>query len=461
MEKTLQKSKETAISDAQQMEELKAVVGDILKKAKDLGMDAAEAGISYETGLSVSVRMDEVETIEFNHDKSLGITVYKGKRKGSVSTTDIHKDALQSVLEAACRIATYTEEDPCSGLADKENMAIAGELPDLQLYYPWDITPEQAISMAKTCETIARQVDTRIVNSEGASVSTHKRLRIYGNTHGFIGAYPSTRHSLSCSVIAAEDPKSTGAMQRDYDYTLGRDSRDMESAEKIGQRAARRTLRRLNARKIKTCQAPVIFAAEIAGSLIGAFISAISGSSLYRKSSFLLDHLGKPVFPNFMQITETPHLLKGLGSAAFDQEGVATKKHDIIKDGILQSYVLSSYSARKLGLKTTGNCGGVHNLVISDSGKGLNELLKDMNKGLLVTELLGHGINIVTGDYSRGAAGFWVENGEIQYPVEEITIAGNLKDMFANLVAVGNDIERRSPILTGSLWVENMMIAGD
>jgi PmbA protein len=435
---------------------LKNVVEDVLKQAKALGVDAAEAGIVYQSGLSVTVRLGETETIEFNRDKSLNITVYKGKKKGTVSTTDILPNALRTTLEAACRIATYTEEDECSGLADQENMANANDIPNLDLYHPWDIAPEQAIAWAKECEDTARAVDPKIVNSEGASFSTHSHFRIYGNTHGFIGAYPSTRHSLSCVVIG----KSNDSMQRDYDYTQARDGRELESTEQIGRRAAERTLKRLNGRKIKTCEAPVIFAAEIASGLIANFIAAISGSQLYRKSSFLVDHLGKRIFPTFVHLEEVPHLLKGLGSAPFDQEGVATKRHDIVREGILQSYVLSSYSARKLGLKTTGNCGGIHNLMISSSEYGLPELIKNMNTGLLVTELLGQGVNLVTGDYSRGAAGFWVENGEIQYPVEEITIAGNLKQMFSNLVAVGNDIEKRSHILTGSLWIDQMTIAG-
>lgn len=440
---------------SEQWSNLKEVVTDVLKKAKDLGMDAAEAGLSYESGLSVTVRMGEVETIEFNHDKSLGITVYKGQKKGSVSTSDINPSALNATLEAACRIATFTEDDVCSGLADADRMAEV--IPDLDLYHPWDITAEEAIVWARDCETTARTLDPKIVNSEGATFSTHQRFRVYGNSHGFLGAYPSSRYSLSCVVIAKE--KDT--MQRDYDFTVARDGQDLEPRGRVGQRAAERTLRRLNARKIKTCDAPVIFAAEIAGGLMGSFIAAISGGNLYRKSSFLLDYLDKRVFPKFIQITEQPHLLKGLGSAPFDQEGVATKQHDIVEDGILQSYVLSSYSARKLGLKTTGNSGGIHNLVVSHSQYSLPELLKGMNKGLLVTELLGHGVNIVTGDYSRGAAGFWVENGEIQYPVDEITIAGNLKDMFSNLVAVGNDTEKRSNILTGSLWIDHMTIAGN
>ncbi len=434
---------------------MEEVVTSILKQAKSLGVDAIEAGISAGSGLSATVRLGEVETVEFNRDKTLGITVYKGKRKGSVSTTDIHKEAIQSSLEAACRIAEYTEEDPFSGLPDKDTLA--RDILDLNLYHPWEVSAEQAIEWAKECEKSALDFDKKIVNSEGATFSTHESYKVYGNTLGFFGAYPSTRHTLSCVVIG----KSGDSMQRDYDFTLARDKHDLESRLAVGQNAALRTLRRLNARKIKTCEAPVVFAAEIAGGLWGSFISAISGGNLYRKSSFLLDHLGKSVFPNFIQIAEFPHLPKGLGSAPFDQEGVATKQHDIVAEGVLQSYVLSTYSARKLGMKTTGNCGGVHNLRISQSEEDLPGLLQAMGKGFLVTELMGSGVNLVTGDYSRGAFGFWVENGEIQYPVHEVTIAGNLKDMFANLVAVGCDEEHRSNILTGSVWIDKMTIAGD
>lgn len=433
---------------------LKSIVADVLKKAKALGVDAAEAGISYESGLSTTVRMGETETIEFNRDKSLDITVFKGKKKGTVSTSDIRQEAITASLEAACRIATYTEEDPCSGLADVE--FLAKNTPDLDLYYPWAVSPEQAVLWAKECEASARAFDPRIINSEGATFSTHSRYCVYANTHGFMGAYPSTLHALNCTVIA----KANDLMQRDYDYTLARDGHELESRVAVGQNAALRTLRRLNARKMKTCESPVIFSAEIAGGLLSSFVSAISGGHLYRKSSFLLDHLGKSVFPAFVHIQEDPHLPKGLGSASFDQEGVATKRHTLVEAGVLKSYVLSSYSARKLGLKTTGNAGGVRNLMISHSDQDLSDLIKEMGTGLLVTELMGHGINLVTGDYSRGASGFWVEHGEIQYPVEEITIAGNLKEMFAHLVAVGNDVDHRGNILTGSLWVHKMTIAG-
>lgn len=427
---------------------------EILKEAKQMGADAAEVGISEGSGLTASVRLGEVETVEFHQDKNLEITVYKGKKKGSVSSCDVHREAIQSVLEAACRIAEYTEEDPYAGLADRERLA--SKILDCDLYHPWEVSAEEAISWTKECEASARAFDTRIVNSEGATFSTHQDYRVYANTQGFIGAYPTSRYGLSCTVIA----KHQDSMQRDYDFTVARDGRDLEARVAIGQKAALRSLRRLNARKIKTCEAPVIFEARIAPGLLGSFITAISGGNLYRKSSFLLDHLDKAVFPPFVQIKEMPHLLKGLGSAPFDQEGVQTTERVIVDKGILKSYVLSSYSARKLGLKTTGNSGGVHNLIISHTDHDLPALLQEMGTGFLVTELIGQGPNIVTGDYSRGAAGFWVEKGEIQFPVEEVTIAGNLKEMFANIVAIGDDVEKRSNILTGSLWINRMTIAG-
>ncbi len=434
--------------------QLKELVSMVLSNAKRLGSTTAEVGISIDSGLSATVRMGSVETIEFHKDKTLGITLYKGKRKGSVTSSDFSPSSIQSSLEAALRIAEYTEEDPFSGLANVEDMVRV--IPDLNLYHPENVTPEQAIAWAKECEDIARAEDPRIVNSEGATFSTHNHWRVYGNTHGFIGAYPSTRYSLTCGVVG----ESNGAMQRDYDFTVARDGHDLESRVVVGRRAAQKAVKRLGARKVKTCQVPVIFSSEIAHGLLGHFIAAISGGSLYRRSSFLLDHLGKTVFPNFMQIREEPHLLKGLGSTPFDLEGVATRSHDIVQNGKLESYVLGSYSARKLGLKTTGNAGGIHNLVVSHGKLDLNGLLKQMHKGLLVTDLMGHGVNLVTGDYSRGAAGFWVENGEIQYPVEEITIAGNLKEMFLDLVDIGMDIDKRSHILTGSILLEKMTIAG-
>lgn len=434
-------------------QEYKDIVTSLLEKAKKKGLHA-EAALSVESGLSVSVRLREVETLEFHQGKSLGLTVFNNKKKGSVSVSDLSPKALDEAFNAACRIAELIEEDPAAGLADKNDLA--KDIPDLDLYHPWDLAPDQAIQFAKTCEEAALSFDTRITNSEGASCNTHQKYRVYGNTLDFLSGYSTTYHSVYCSVIAQEK----NMMQRDMDYTVSREAKTLTPFTKVGHEAAKRALRRLNARKLKTTEAPVIFSADIAGSLFGSFLGAISGGNLYRKSSFLLDHLDKQVFPDFLQIEEVPHLLRGLGSAPFDHEGVTTKQHPIIRNGILKSYVLSSYSARKLGLKTTGNAGGVHNLMVSHGLLDQEELIKKMHRGLLVTELMGHGVNILTGDYSRGVFGFWVENGEIQYPVEEITIAGNLRDMFMNLVDIGNDLEKRGNIQVGSVLLEKMTIAG-
>lgn len=429
------------------------VVNSVLEKAKQKGVQA-EAVISIDSGISTVVRMGAVDTLEFHQDKLLGITVYKDHKKGSVTTTDISPEALESSLEAACRIAEYTEADSFSGLPEKEYLA--KHIPDLDLSHPWEVTPEQSIEYAKQAEDAARAYDPRITNSDGATFVTHRKYRVLGNTLGFLGAYPSTRYALYCAVIAQQ----RDAMQRDQEYTVARDGHDLEPFAKVGEQAAVRALKRLNARKIQTTECPVIFSFDIAGTLFSSLIQAISGGNLYRKSSFLLDHLDKKIFPDFIQIEEVPHLPKGPGSTPFDHEGVATSQHDIIKNGILKSYVLSCYSARKLGLKPTGNAGGVHNLRVSHGNKSQDQLIKQMHKGLLVTELMGHGVNLVNGDYSRGAFGYWVENGEIQYPVEEITIAGNLKEMFMNLVEIGNDVEKRGNIQTGSVLLEKMMVAG-
>ncbi|MDF1528425.1 MAG: metalloprotease PmbA [Sedimenticola sp.] len=435
--------------------QLEQMVHDLLKEAKQLGASSAEAAVSSDSGLSISVRKGDVETIEHTRDQGLGITVYFGQRKGSASTSDFKPDAIKDTVRAACNIARYTNEDPYSGLADAELMAT--DLPDLDLYHPWDITPEAAIELGITCEKAALDFDRRISNTEGASINSHSGLHVYGNSHGFIGGYPSSRHSLSCSVIGEQD----GAMQRDYWYTVGRKSTDLESASAVGRTAGERTLARLGAHKISTRQTPVIFRADIAGGLLRSLVGAISGSSLYRKASFLLDHLGKPIFPAHIQIQENPLIPGGLGSASFDSEGVATYDKQIIRNGVLEAYLLGSYSARKLGMQSTANAGGTHNLSITPGDLDLNGLLKEMGSGLLITEMMGQGVNMVTGDYSRGAAGFWVEQGEIQFPVEEITIAGNLKQMFAQLLAVGNDEERRGNIRTGSLLIEQMTVAGE
>jgi PmbA protein len=441
-------------ADLPDQQQLTNLVSQALDMAKQHGASAAEAGMSFSSGLNVTVRMDEVETLEYNRDRSLGVTVYLDHKKGSASTSDWRPQAIEDVVQAAIAIAKYAGEDPYSGLADADRMA--KEIIDLDLFHPWGLDAEQAIDVAKQCEQAARSHEG-ITNSEGATVSTRSGFSVYGNSHGFVGAYNGTRHSISASVIADDD----NGMQRDYWYTMARDANDMDAADVVGHRAAQRTLKRRNARKLKTMRVPLIFQAEVASSLFRHFISAISGGNLYRQSSFLLDHLGKQIFPDYMQISEQPHLAKAIGSAAYDQEGVQTTSRSIIDKGILQGYVLSSYSARKLGMETTGNAGGVHNLQIQSSDSDFEDLLKQMNTGLIVTELMGQGINIVTGDYSRGAAGYWVENGEIVHPVEEITIAGNLRDMFKNIIQISNDVDLRGNIHTGSVLVENMTIAGD
>jgi PmbA protein len=406
-------------------------------------------------GQNVSVRMGETETIEYNRDKGVSVTVYFGQQKGHASTSDLSPQAIQDTVSAACNIAHYTAKDEFCGLADASLMA--KEIPDLDLYHPWDLSVDQGIELAKTCEVSARGVDKRINNSEGASVFTYQGMFAYANTHGFNGGYATSRHGLSCSVIAEDGDN----MQRDYWYTTARSAKDLESADSVGKLAGERTVRRLGSQRIKTAQVPVLFEAPLASGLISHLVSAISGGSLYRKSSFLLDSLGKQIMSSFITIEEQPHILKGLASSPFDNEGVATQSRTLVKDGMLNGYMLSSYSARKLGMQTTGNAGGNHNLIVSHGDLDLNGLLKTMGTGLLVTELLGHGINMVTGDYSRGAAGFWVENGVVVHPVEEITIAGNLQDMFKQIVAIGNDVLVQGSKQVGSILVENMTVAGD
>ena len=433
----------------------KAIVEDMLAEAKKLGATSAEAGVSVEAGLSVNVRLAEVETIEHNRDKGMGITVYFGQRKGSASTSDFSSHAIKESVKAACDIARYTEEDQYAGLADAELMA--SDIPDLDLYHHWNITAEQGIELAKECEDVARGYDKRISNSEGAGISSHDGVRVYGNSHGFLASYPSSRHSMSVSVIA-EDAK---GMQRDHWYTVSRDPMAMESAEQVGKQAAEHTIRRLDARKLSTCKLPVIFEADVARGLLGHFLRAVNGSAQYRKSTFLLDYLDQQVFPAHYHIDEHPHIKGALGSAPFDSEGVSTHARDLISEGYLKSYILDSYSARRLNMKTTGNAGGSHNIYINNDDISAEQLLKKMDKGILVTEVMGQGVNIVTGDYSRGASGFWVENGEIQYPVEEFTLAGNLKDMYMKLLAVGSDVDTRGNICTGSWLLEEMTIAGE
>ena len=426
----------------------------MLAEAKQQGASAAEAGLSVESGLSVNVRLGEVETIEHNRDKILGATVYFGQRKASASTTDFSEKAIKATVKAACDIAKHTEEDPYAGLADIDLMA--KDIPDLGLYCHWDISAEESIELAQQCENVARNFDKRITNSEGASVSSHDGYRLYANSQGFVGGSASSRQSLSCSVIG----ESESGMQRDHWYSVARNPADLESANAVGQKAAEHTLSRLDARKIPTCQAPVIFDAEVARGLLGSFLSAISGGKQYRKSTFLLDHKGKQIFPERFTIDERPHIMGGLGSAAFDNEGVATQNRNWIENGVLQEYILDSYSARRLGMQTTGNAGGVHNLFINPDDMSRDALIKEMNTGLIITEVMGQGVNLVTGDYSRGASGFWVENGEIQYPVEEITIASTLQEMYQQLVHVANDVDRRGNVNTGSWLIEKMSVGG-
>jgi PmbA protein len=434
--------------------QLEDMVQHLITQAQKAGADSVAAGVSVDAGLSVTVRLGETETLEYNRDRSLGLTVYFDHRKGSASTADFSPDSLSATVQAACDIARYTSHDECAGLADAEHMATV--IPDLDLYHPWNLDAEQAIALATDCEDAARQVDARIENSEGGTVSSYVGMRVKANTHGFIAGYRSSYHGISCAVIGKQGDE----MQRDYWSFSARDPADLATAAETGRIAGERTVRRLGTQRLSTRQAPVVFAADIASSLFGHFISAVSGSSLYRKSTFLLDYLGKQVFPDHLHIHEQPLLKKGLGSAPYDSEGVATQARDFIKDGILQSYVLNSYSARKLGLTTTGNAGGVRNLSIDPGDKDLNQILRSMDTGLLVTELIGFGVNNITGDYSRGAAGYWVEGGEIQYPVDEITVAGNLKDMFMNIVEVGNDVDLRGNTRTGSVLIEEMTIAG-
>ena len=438
---------------------LQDLAGQVLDLARKGGASAAETEVSEGSGLSVSVRHGEVETIEHNRDKGIGVTVYLGQRRGHASTSDFSADALARTVEKALSIARFTAEDDCAGLADRDLLAAAW--PDLDLFHPWDVTVEQAVEQARQCEAAALAVDARIRNSEGGSLSSQNAQFVYANSLGFSGGYPSSRQSVSCAVIAEEGEQSGGAMQRDYWYTTARAAADLDSVEAVGRRAGERTVRRLHGRRLSTRQCPVLFEAPIATGLIASFVSAISGGHLYRKSSFLLDSLGSQVFPAFVQIQERPFLSRGLASSPFDAEGVATHDREVVRDGVVQGYFLSSYTARKLGMKSTGNAGGNHNLIVPSTGEDFAALLAKMGTGLLVTELLGHGLNMVTGDYSRGAAGFWVENGEIAYPVEEITIAGNLQDMFRDIVALGSDIETRGSRQIGSILVERMTVAGE
>ncbi len=445
-------SDQTAFSYA--FSTLQQLADDVLQHARGKGATACEVDVSEGFGQTVGVRCGEVETIEFNRDKGIGITVYSGQRKGYASTSDFSPQALRQTVEAALDIARFTAEDDCAGLAEAELMA--KEFPDLDLYHPWALTVEDAIGQAQRAEQAAFDTSERISNSEGATVSTQQAHFVSANSHGFMGGYPTSRHYIACSVIAGEQE----AMQRDDWYTTHRRAGALESPESVGKMAAQRAVARLGSQRIKTGEYPVIFEAPLAVGMLGSLVHAASGGALYRKASFLVDHLGKQILPDFVQIREEPHLRQGLGSASFDSDGVATKPRQIVADGVLQGYFLSAYSARKLGMQTTANAGGSHNLIITPGEHDLAGLLREMGRGLLVTELLGHGINYVTGDYSRGAAGFWVEDGVIAHPVEEITIAGNLKTMFAGIRAVGRDVQVRGSKQTGSILLDRMTVAG-
>jgi PmbA protein len=442
--------------DGSRIPQLSEIVSLALDKARQAGASQAEADVSLQQGLNVTVRLGEVETVEYQRDRGLGITVYFDHRKGSASSADLSPAAITDMVAKACAIARHTAQDEFSGLADRAELA--QQIPDLDLYHPWDVSPEQAIELARECEAAGTAVDRRISNSEGASVSTHRGVRVYGNSHGFLAGYPSTSHSVSC-VLLAQDGED---MQRDYWYSASRRAADLESAVAIGKRAGERAIARLGARRLATRRSPVVFAAEIGRGFFGHLIAAVRGSSQYRKSSFLQGAAGEQILPSFIQMQERPHLQRALASSPFDAEGVATRDRDLVRDGVLQGYVLGSYSARKLGLKTTGNAGGIHNLIVSGgtAAPTLEQLLRTMGEGLYITELMGQGVNGVTGDYSRGATGFWIENGERAYPVQEVTIAGNLRAMFREIGGIAGDVDMQGAVRTGSVLVGGLTIAG-
>jgi len=446
---------ERSLTPAADGADLLALVDLALEEARTLGATQAEAAVSVDVGLSVSARLGEVETVEYQRDRGMGVTVYFGTRKGTASTADLSPAALRETVGKACSIARFTAEDPCAGLPDPDTLAT--DIPDLDLAHPWDLTPEQACQMAIECEAAAMAVDPRITNSEGAGVSSHRGLRAYGNSLGFLAAYPGTVHSVSCAVLGVDGEE----MERDYWYSTTRDWRELEDVASVGRRSGERAVRRLGARKLSTTKVPVLFSPDVARGLVGHFVGAIRGGSQYRRASFLLDAAGQQVFPDWFAISERPHLPKALGSAPFDHEGVATRDRELVAGGVLTGYLLGTYSARKLGLRTTGNAGGAHNLIVAGRGRDFDAMLALLDRGLLVTELMGQGVNGVTGDYSRGATGFWVEGGRIAYPVHEVTVAGNLKDMYRAIVDVGSDVDMRGGIRTGSILIEQMTIAGD
>ncbi len=436
-------------------DELTRIIDSVLNQAKEMGASAVEAEVGVGSGLSANVRKGEIDKLEYERDKGLSITVFIDGQKGNSSTSDFSDVAIKESVEAAMSIAKFASRDEHAGLVEAELMAT--EFPDLDLYHPWSISPEAAIELAIECEQAAFDSDKRISNSDGSVVSTYSGLNLYGNTNNFINGWNWSNHTIDCTVIAED----SNGMQRDGWYSKAHDYNDLQSVKGISQEAARRTVARLDSRKLSTRQAPIIFEAPVASGLFSAMITAISGGSLYRRASFLLDKKGEQIFADHININEQPYIKKALGSASFDNDGVATRERDIIKDGVLMDYVLSGYSARKLGLQTTGNAGGVHNLVIEPGKSNLDEMVKQMGTGLLITDMIGFGVNQITGDYSRGASGFWVENGELAYPVEEITVAGNLVDMYKNIISIGNDVDPRGNILTGSVMIDTMTIAGE
>ncbi|MFZ7200746.1 metalloprotease PmbA [Avibacterium avium] len=439
----------------QQEQELREAVSYAIDIATKAGA-SAEVAVTKVNGLSVSTRLQEIENVEFNNDGALGISVYLGQQKGNASTSDLSPVAIKNAVEAALAIAKYTSPDDCAGLADRDLMAF--DAPDLSLYHPADIDVDQAAALALNAEKAALDYDERIVNSEGAAFNSHTGVRVYGNSYGMLQSYLSSRYSLSCSMIAGENDQ----LERDYEYAISRYPDKLENPAWVGENAAKKALSRLNPQKIATQEVPVVFLNDVATGLISHLTAAISGGSLYRKASFLLDALGKQILPDWFHISERPHLIGKLASSPFDSEGVRTRDMEIIEQGILQTYLLTSYSGRKLGMQSTGHAGGIHNWLVKPNLQGgLTALLEKMGTGLLVTDLMGQGVNLVTGDYSRGAAGFWVENGQIQYPVAEITIAGSLPEMFKQIVAVADDIEHRSNIQTGSILLEKMKVSGN
>lgn len=444
----------TALLKAQE-QELRQAVSFAVELATKAGA-SAEVAVTKVSGLSVSARLQEIENVEFTNDGALGISVYMGQQKGNASTSDLSESAIKNAVEAALAIAKYTSPDDCTGLADKDLMAF--NAPDLELYHAADVNVDKATELALQAEKAALEADERIINSNGASFNSHTGVKVYGNSHGMLQSYLSSRYSLSCSVIGGVED----ALENDYEYTISREFDKLQSPIWVGENCAKKVVSRLNPQKLSTREVPVIFLNDVATGIISHFAAAISGGSLYRKSSFLLDHLGKQVLPDWFNISERPHLLRRLASTPFDSEGVRTQDREIVENGILQTYLVTSYSGKKLGMLSTGHAGGIHNwLVKPNLTGGLTALLRQMGTGLLVTDVMGQGVNIVTGDYSRGASGFWVENGEIQYPVAEITIAGQLQDMLKNMVAVADDIEHRSNIQTGSILLDKMKISGN